>query len=97
MPKAKCRRKVLKEHNLLQAIARVNRTRSGKVAGFVVDYAGITKHLVEALGIFSGDLSPSDVMVDIAEEKTTLENRHTKLVDYFKKIKKERNFVILHA
>ena len=82
--------KVLKEHNLLQAIARVNRTRSGKLAGFVVDYAGITKHLVEALEIFSGDLEPSDVMMDIESEKTTLENRHTKLVDYFKKIKHDR-------
>ena len=82
--------KILKEHNLLQAIARVNRTRRGKLAGFVVDYVGITKHLLDALEIFSGDLEPSDVMVDIADEKTTLENRHTKLVDYFKKIKRDR-------
>lgn len=93
--------KILKEHNLLQAIARVNRTRKGKVAGYIVDYAGITKHLVEALEIFSGDLSPSDVMVNIAEEKTILENRHTKLVNYFKSVKKnretERDDFILHA
>ncbi len=82
--------KILKEHNLLQAIARVNRTRKGKVAGYVVDFAGITKHLVDALEIFSGDLEPSDVMVDIAEQKTVLENRHTKLVNYFKSVKKNR-------
>lgn len=82
--------KILKEHNLLQAIARVNRTRKGKEAGYVVDYAGITKHLVEALEIFSGDLEPSDVMVNIAEEKTILENRHTKLINHFKTIKKNR-------
>jgi len=82
--------KILKEHNLLQAIARVNRTRKGKEAGYVVDFAGITKHLVNALEIFSGDLEPSDVMVNIAEEKTTLENRHTKLVNHFKSIKKNR-------
>ena len=82
--------KILKEHNLLQAIARVNRTRKGKEAGYVVDYAGITKHLVGALEIFSGDLEPNDVMVDIESEKTTLENRHTKLVNYFKTIKKNR-------
>lgn len=93
--------KILKEHNLLQAIARVNRTRKGKEAGYVVDYAGIIKHLVEALEIFSGDLRPSDVMVNIAEEKTILENRHTKLVNYFKSVKKnretERDDFILHA
>jgi type I restriction enzyme R subunit len=82
--------KVLKEHNLLQAIARVNRTRKGKAAGYVVDYVGITKHLVDALEIFSGDLEPRDVMINIAEEKTILENRHTKLVNYFKSIKKNR-------
>ncbi|MDP0587767.1 MAG: type I restriction endonuclease subunit R [Candidatus Endonucleobacter bathymodioli] len=82
--------KVLREHNLLQAIARVNRTRKGKSAGYVVDYVGITKHLVEALEIFSGDLEPADVMTDIEGEKTTLENNHTRLVNYFKKCKYDR-------
>ncbi|SFV60272.1 Type I restriction-modification system, restriction subunit R [hydrothermal vent metagenome] len=82
--------KILKEHNLLQAIARVNRTRKGKEAGYVVDFAGITKHLIHALEIFIGDLKPSDVMVDIAEQKTILENRDTKLINYFKSIKKNR-------
>jgi len=83
--------KILKEHNLLQAIARVNRTNKGKEAGYIFDYAGITKYLVEALEIFSGDLKPSDVMIDIDSEKTTLENRHNKLINYFKPIKKDRN------
>ena len=82
--------KILKEHNLLQAIARVNRTRKGKNAGYVVDYAGITKHLVQALEIFSGDLSPCDVMVDIESEKTILENRHSKMTNHFKSIRKNR-------
>lgn len=91
--------KILKEHNLLQAIARVNRTRKGKVAGYVVDFVGITKYLVDALEIFSGDLEVSDVMVDIAEQKTILENRHTKLINHFKSIKKNRenerdNFIL---
>ncbi len=82
--------KILREHNLLQAIARVNRTRKGKNAGYVVDFAGITKHLVEALEIFSGDLEPHDVMIDIADEKTILENRHTKMLNHFKSVKKDR-------
>ena len=83
--------KVLKEHNLLQAIARVNRTRKGKSAGYIVDYVGITKHLVEALEIFSGDLEPGDVMRDIESEKSVLENRHTKLVNFFSKIRYDRH------
>ena len=82
--------KILKEHNLLQAIARVNRTHKGKNGGYIVDYAGITKYLVEALEIFSGDLKPNDVMVDIESQKSTLENRHSKLIDYFKTIKKSK-------
>ena len=33
--------KPLKEHTLLQAIARVNRTLPGKNAGYIVDYHGV--------------------------------------------------------
>ena len=59
--------KPLKEHNLLQAIARTNRTCSiklpngGEIAkpnGRIVDYTGVTNHLDEALKLkrpgFSG-------------------------------------------
>ena len=41
--------KRLQEHNLLQAIARVNRVASGKHRGFIVDYIGLANHLSEAL------------------------------------------------
>lgn len=82
--------KLLKEHTLLQAIARVNRTKSGKEYGLVVDYAGITNYLTEALKIFSGDLETSDVMTDIENEKTILENRHSKMVAFFNDIKIDR-------
>ncbi|RAL26743.1 type I restriction endonuclease subunit R [Thermoflavimicrobium daqui] len=44
----------LKEHNLLQAIARVNRTHGDKKkCGYVVDYYGISNHLDEALQVFN--------------------------------------------
>lgn len=82
--------KLLKEHTLLQAIARVNRTKSGKEYGLVVDYAGITNYLTQALKIFSGDLEASDVMTDIENEKTILENRHSKMVAFFNDIKIDR-------
>lgn len=82
--------KLLKEHTLLQAIARVNRTKSGKEYGLVVDYAGITNYLTEALKIFSGDLEASDVMTDIENEKTILDNRHSKMVAFFNDIKIDR-------
>lgn len=82
--------KMLKEHNLLQAIARVNRTRSGKNAGLIVDYCGITEQLVDALKIFSGELEPSEVMQNISEEISRLDLRHNQLVAFFNHIKNNR-------
>lgn len=42
--------KVIRDHNLLQAIARVNRVSGpDKTKGFVVDYVGIGNHLKQAL------------------------------------------------
>lgn len=82
--------KPIKEHNLLQAIARVNRTRAGKAYGLIVDYCGITQFLVDALEIFSGDLEPNDVMTNLNEEKPKLDANHDKLVKFFKEIKIDR-------
>lgn len=46
--------KVLKNHTLLQAIARVNRTYgSDKKCGYVVDYVGVTNHLRNALAEYA--------------------------------------------
>lgn len=46
----------LKEHTLLQAIARVNRTcGDSKKCGYVVDYYGVLDFLEEALSIFNKD------------------------------------------
>ena len=45
--------KGLREHTLLQAIARVNRIYDkAKTYGLIVDYSGITKDLQKALAIF---------------------------------------------
>ena len=83
--------KNLKEHTLLQAIARVNRTREGKNAGFVMDYCGIADNLVEALNMFDGELKKDDVMKDYKEfAYTKLQTRHTKLIDFFRVIKVDR-------
>ena len=84
--------KPLKEHNLLQAIARVNRSGKGKNAGYIVDYNGITAYLIQALEIFSGDIRPDDILKNINEEIPTLELNHTKLVDFFKPMKINRNY-----
>ena len=84
--------KPLKEHNLLQAIARVNRSRIGKEAGFILDYNGITSYLLQALEIFSGDIRPDDILKNINEEIPKLELNHTKLVEFFKPMKINRKY-----
>ena len=84
--------KPLKEHNLLQAIARVNRSRKGKSGGYIVDYNGITAYLVQALEIFSGDIRPDDILKNLNEELPKLAMNHTKLVDFFKPMKIDRNY-----
>jgi type I restriction enzyme R subunit len=84
--------KPLKEHNLLQAIARVNRSGKGKKAGFIVDYHGITAYLIQALEIFSGDIRPNDILKNINEEYPKLEANHHKLVEFFKPLKLDRKY-----
>ncbi|SEV93413.1 type I restriction endonuclease subunit R [[Clostridium] fimetarium] len=80
----------LKEHNLLQAIARVNRTYvketkerddlgnpliQKKSYGFIVDYYGITNHLTEALKVFDeNDIDIDDQMKSIKKMYEQLQN-----------------------
>lgn len=45
--------KIMKEHNLMQAIARVNRVYKNKKAGLIVDYIGLSKYLKEALNTYT--------------------------------------------
>jgi len=48
--------KPLKNHSLMQAIARVNRVFHGKTGGLIVDYIGIADNLKKALSLYSGDI-----------------------------------------
>ena len=84
--------KNLREHELLQAIARVNRTKKGKTHGLVVDYFGITKNLNRALGIYTDteaeeckdDLAEfGEYFKDINKEIPELELRYRKIVQFF--------------
>ncbi len=46
--------KELKEHGLLQAIARTNRLHEGKDYGLIVDYRGLIQELDDAVNMYSG-------------------------------------------
>lgn len=61
--------KVIKNHNLLQTIARVNRTcGADKKCGYVVDYVGVTNHLRKALAEY--DDSDIDETISSIKDKT---------------------------
>lgn len=59
--------KPLRDHNLLQAIARTNRVYGNKEAGKIIDYYGITRNLYEALD-FDEDIIES-ALVNIEKVK----------------------------
>jgi len=67
--------KPMKDHNLMQAIARVNRVFKDKPGGLIVDYIGIATNLKKALGFYAesgGKGVPAethDKAVDIMLEK----------------------------
>lgn len=80
--------KSLREHDLFQAITRVNRTKHGKSFGLIVDYFGVTKHLADALNIYTDKdkLQLEDfqkVFRDVDKEIPILEARYKRLLDLF--------------
>jgi type I restriction enzyme R subunit len=78
--------KVLLEHNLLQAIARVNRVATGKGRGFIVDYIGLANHLTNALQIYKEE-DASDIRLglkSLLSELPILEERYQRLLQHFR-------------
>ena len=72
----------LTDHNLLQAIARVNRTSENKSRGFIVDYYGLSDYLTEALEMFSTE-DISGALIELKEEIPRLKNVHTRVMKHF--------------
>lgn len=78
--------KKIQEHNLLQAIARVNRVASGKTRGYVVDYIGLAHHLTEALSLYAAadeEAELRDGLKSILSELPILEERYERLIQHF--------------
>ncbi len=59
--------KPLKGHNLMQAIARVNRVWPGKTGGLVVDYLGVAGALRDAMADYTRSGGEGAPQLDIAE------------------------------
>jgi type I restriction enzyme R subunit len=69
-------------HELLQAIARVNRTYSNKSCGFVIDYYGVARHLKEALAVYSAE-DIQGALVGLKDELPKLEDRYQRVLATF--------------
>ena len=72
----------LMDHNLLQAIARVNRTRNRKSCGYIVDYYGLSDYLTEALEVFTSE-DVKGALLSIEDEIPKLKARHTRCLQHF--------------
>ncbi|WP_298865208.1 HsdR family type I site-specific deoxyribonuclease [uncultured Sulfitobacter sp.] len=92
--------KPLREHNLLQAIARVNRLyeddETEKQFGFIVDYEGLLGELDKALTTYSAfeGFDTDDVvgsLHDIREEIRKLPQLHDQLWDVFKTVRNKKD------
>lgn len=92
--------KSLREHNLLQAIARVNRLyeegATEKQFGFIIDYEGLLGELDTALTTYSAfegfdaaDLAGT--VHDVREEIRKLPQLHDQLWDLFKPVKNKKD------
>ncbi|KKB34136.1 type I restriction endonuclease subunit R [Bacillus thermotolerans] len=80
--------KPLREHNLLQAIARTNRRYDdNKTYGLIVDYFGVSRFLDQALEIFSSN-DVKGALHSIDDELPRLEQRHRSAMRFFDGLKK---------
>jgi type I restriction enzyme, R subunit len=84
--------KPLKEHSLLQAIARVNRLCEGKQFGYIVDYYGLLGNLDQALNNYSSleGFAEEDIagaLISIGAEVSRLSQTHSDLNGIFKTLK----------
>lgn len=69
--------KKLTNHNLLQAITRVNRTcGANKKCGYLVDYVGITNHLKDALADYV-DADRDEIMASLRDKSKDIDALNT--------------------
>lgn len=74
--------KPMKNHNLLQAIGRVNRVYKDKPGGLIVDYMGIADNLKHALDKYTSDIQET-AMLDLEEAVDVMLEKHSRVSDFF--------------
>ncbi|MGR6117626.1 type I restriction endonuclease subunit R [Aeribacillus composti] len=90
--------KPMKEHTLLQAIARVNRLYEGKDYGLIIDYRGLLDKLDEAMQMYSGagleNFDPEDLkgaIYDVISVIGSLRQYYSDLWQIFAPIKNKND------
>jgi len=79
----------LKEHTLLQAVARTNRNYPKKGYGIIVDYAGVGRELAQAVSMFGReDLAGLFRIDDVEKEFEKLREVHKAAMEFFKDLPK---------
>ena len=85
--------KRLREHNILQAIARVNRLFDGKSHGLIIDYRGIFGELNDAIDTYAAleqegfeAEDVDNVLTNVREEIQHLPQRHSDVWAVFKEV-----------
>ena len=74
--------KPMRDHGLLQAIARVNRVFRDKPGGLVVDYIGIGDDLKASLAAYS-ERDVEDVAIPLGVAITRLREKHEIVCEFF--------------
>lgn len=92
----------LKDHTLLQAIARVNRVHDLKDHGYIIDYAGnlgnLDKALVQYQALEGFDAADIDgAVTNVMDEVAKLSQRHAELLALFKAVKNKKDMASLAA
>jgi type I restriction enzyme R subunit len=87
--------KDLKDHNLLQAIARVNRLFDNdtkpKTAGYIVDYSENAKNLQQAMQLFTkfDEDDVKNTLIDVDEKIDELQQSYGEVHDFFNGVNKD--------
>ena len=74
--------KPLHDHNLIQAISRVNRVHKDKPNGMIIDYIGITDDLKSAFRSYN-DSDVKGAMIPTDEIVLYMQNKHLELSSFF--------------
>ncbi|TVR19999.1 MAG: DUF3387 domain-containing protein [Anaerolineaceae bacterium] len=88
--------KPLREHTLLQAIARVNRLFEGKDYGYIIDYRGVLGELNDAMNLYDAlaEYDAADIegtIADVAAEISRLPQLHSDLWAIFQRISNKQD------